>query len=327
MIKINKIFISIIACREPYLNQTIDSAINNAKNPESIYIGVLNTTFDKTVYKNEKTNVIVNNLYAESPPGIGVSRMYSINMCPEDADFILQVDAHMLFVKNWDDELIKSFNELEKKYNKLIISGMAFNWKEENGNIYLLNSPSIKDEIFDPNNMPDNEYLSKVKPFGPMLKFDSFEKSFPHGYPITGGYQINWEGQKYLEIFSVTGPFVFAKKEMFFEIQHDPRCVWGADEGVFAMRAWTRGYKIFSVPKAIVYHLDKGITKSDIDWRDKSKSDIFNLKMGKSLNIIKNIFLGNEIGYWGAPNRELLKEYSEVVGFDFEQFYKIADID
>jgi hypothetical protein len=31
--------------------------------------------------------------------------------------------------------------------------------------------------------------------------------------------------------------------------------------------------------------------------------------------------LGNEYGFWGAPNRELLLEYYEFAKFDFNKFY------
>ena len=33
------------------------------------------------------------------------------------------------------------------------------------------------------------------------------------------------------------------------------------------------------------------------------------------------MFLGDEFGYWGAPNEKLLKEYYEFIGFDFKKFY------
>ncbi|MEY3907360.1 MAG: hypothetical protein RLZ52_427, partial [Pseudomonadota bacterium] len=311
----DKIFISIISCREPFLKQTIDSAINNAKNPENIYIGVLNTTFDGINYEDDRENVLINNLHVKSLPGIGVSRMYSINMCPQDIDFILQVDAHMIFVKNWDEEILNSFKKLEKKYDKVIISGMLFNWKKENDKIYLGSMKSIENENFDFNNMPDNEYFFKTKPFGPMVKFGSIEDSLNHGYPITYGYEVNWNDQDSLEICGVTGPFVFSRKKMFDDIQHDPKCVWAADEGVFSMRAWTRGYKIFAISKVILFHLDKGVTKSSIDWRDKANKHFEDVSMAKSLGRVKRMFLGDEFGYWGAPNEKLLKEYYEFIGF------------
>jgi GT2 family glycosyltransferase len=322
----DKIFISIISCKEEFLKQTIDSAINNAKYPQNICIGVLNTTFDDSVYEDHRPNVIVNNLHVKSLPGVGISRMYAINMCPDDADFILQVDAHMIFVKNWDEEIIDSFKDLEKDYEKLIISGMLFNWKKEKDKIYLLNIKSIEDESFDPNNMPNNEYFSKTNPYGPMVSLGTIKNSLDHGYPITYGYDIDWGNKKYLEIRGVTGPFVFARKKMFMEIQHDPKCVWAADEGIFSMRAWTRGYKIFAISKLILFHLDKGVTKSKIDWRDEANENFQDITMAKSLGRVRRFYLGNEFGYWGAPNKKLLKKYYKFIKFDFKKFYKELEV-
>jgi hypothetical protein len=36
---------------------------------------------------------------------------------------------------------------------------------------------------------------------------------------------------------------------------------------------------------------------------------------------IKDIFLGDYFGYWGAPNKELLDEYEAAVGSNFKDYY------
>lgn len=91
------IYIAITAYNERYIKQTIDSALKQATYPHRLSFGVVEHRVDDgfcdlTDYANTKHITMT---YA-APLGVGISR--NIALClHDDEDFILQIDAHMLF--------------------------------------------------------------------------------------------------------------------------------------------------------------------------------------------------------------------------------------
>lgn len=323
----SRIFVSIISCREKFLEQTVLSAINNSYDPERIVFGIFNTVIDEDFFSLNKNNIIVKNYSSDKLLGIGMSRKKSIEMCPENIDYILQIDSHMVFEKNWDKTLIEKINEIELNHNKIIISSFLNSWYiGEDGEVIL---PELGKT--DPNNVP-----SKLSNYAVHIGYADQEQE---SYPKTWGHTKEWEGKTYLEVSSVSGNFVFSRAQTFKEIPHDERCSWGADEGVFAMRAWTRGYKIFTINNKIAYHLDKNkdtLSKIKKDWRhyyekrnqNVAGHNIKNANLGydndldRSYELIKKIFLGEEIGEFGAPSADMLEKYEKFCSFSFKEFYK-----
>lgn len=322
--KINTIYVSIISCREQYLEQTVRSAISNAKNPDRIRIGIFNTDIGKETVNisDEVVKIDIINCLSDKALGVGASRMNGILMCPADIDFILQIDAHMIFEKDWDETLENEFLKIEDKEGKSIITAQVITWNPGKNNEVLLAGHTLVD--------PYNVKKGIFDPYAaPILAYKNIDETIGQGYPQTWGRsrQLD-ENYDYVESYSISGNFVFARSSFFKEIMHDPRCYWGADEGVFAMRAWTRGYRIFSLNKNILYHLHKWLNQPAIkmDWRD-AIDDAFTFRLDNTYKTIKNIYTGKELGYWGAPNQELLDRYSEISGFNFKEYYdKIEEI-
>jgi len=317
-----KIFISIISCKEHFIEQTVLSALNNAKNPENIYIGIFNTVIDNDPLFINIENVKVVNFYCKNPMGIGFSRKKATEICPEDTTYILQIDAHMLFENNWDESLIKNIKniEIKTKNKKNIISSFLNNWIiDENKNI------TINEKIiFDIKNIEMDYFLS---PINIKYRWNSNQT-----YPQTWGYELDsWKEDDFFEISSVSGNFVFSRKELFDQIKYDERGTWGSDEGIFAMRAWTRGYKIYTIKNKIAYHLNKDVMKDKLksDWRNNAEGIVEDeeIENKKVLNfkIIKNIYTGKELGEFGSPNIKLLKEYEKFCDFNFSEYYKNLD--
>lgn len=312
-----KIFISIASCRERFLEQTVLSAFHNAKNPENVYIGIFNVVIDDDPFKCALKNVKVENCFLNKPPGLGFSRKKAIDLCPADAEYILQIDAHMIFENNWDESLICAIKDIEKQYDKSIITIISPNWQiGENNSVVVLPFG-----VVDPLNIKENKSF-----FPPIVAYNSIENSINHSYPQTWGYASDWSNNLFMETKSISGCLTFSRKKMFQEIEHDERCHWGADEGVFAMRAWTRGYKIFTIRKTIAYHLnkDKNYRKIEKDWRDHL--NLLDNPFNFTYHTIKNIFLGKETGKYAAPNIDSLKKYQEFCNFDFNKFYDILDL-
>lgn len=309
-----KIFISISTCKENFVEQTVKSAIANAQYPERIFIGVFNSVFeDSDIINIENKNVEVINFRTEELLGVGKSRKMATAMCPEDIDYFLQIDAHIIFENSWDTFLIDSVNELEKINNKIIISQNLPSWlPEENKKVKLMKQGIV----VDPEDVPVGDL---EEPW--ILMYRDINSNIRQDYPETHAYLGSWDYGNYAEIANVAGNFIFSRKKLFEEIQQDERCMWGADEGIFAMRAWTRGYKIFRTKRKIAHHLDKGLYKETNGWRSQK---VNRENWNKGYTIIKNILLGKELGYYGAPDPVSLERYEKFVNYSFKEFYNKA---
>ena len=312
----NKILISIASANEKYLKQTVTSAIDNATNPDSLVFVILDSClngFPKTDFTDFK-NVFYMNMEFSGQPGIGLARLIATSIIHPDIEYVLQIDAHMIFVKNWDSVLIENFNMLEKITDKPIITSRCPAWgHDENGNVLC----------------PETENSAQ------RLTFRNFEDTgmMDWGPSI---YGINSLDSEYIEHNLICGHFNFSRPSLYSEILHDPRIVWGGDELVHSLRAWCRGYRMFSIKPIICFHYDKKIMggafgKDDQDdWRNLKNNDLglfpfYQKRSREGKKITRDILLGDYIGYWGAPSIEKLREFESACGIDFKKFYKILD--
>lgn len=316
-----KIFISVISCKERYLEETIKSALSNAEIKSRVHIGVVNTVLpDDEAFIFQDDNVIIKNIYSPTILGVGFSRKKAIDLCPNEIDYILQVDAHTVFAKNWDSLLIDFIKQIEKntKHNKIIISQHLSGFVVKKNNTVFI--PSLSSE-FDPFNI---EVEKGRYPDPVCLSINNLNRCLHEGYPASWGQITDWKNNNYLENSSICGGFVFSRKKMFEEIPHDKRCAWGADESVFGMRAWTRGYKIYTIKKFILFHLikfefdEEGVDKNS--WRLEIDK-VFD-KWQNTYLVIKNIFTGKEFGIFGALNEDKLIDYENFTNFNFKNFYE-----
>lgn len=319
-----KIFISVISCKERYLEETIKSALSNAEIRNRVQIGVVNTVLpDDKDFIFQDDNVIVKNIHASTILGVGFARKKAIDLCPSEIDYILQVDGHTIFAKNWDSILIDYIKRIEKdtKHDKIIISQYSDGFIVRKNNMAFV--PNLASDVD-----PFNLLIEKGRyPYPVYLSISNLNRCLQEGYPASWGQIMDWNNKNYLEIASINGAFVFSRKKMFEEIPHDKRCYWGADESVFGMRAWTRGYKIYTIKKFVFFHLSKfefdeeGVDKNS--WRLEIDKIFDQWRI--TFNVIRDIFTGKEFGIFGALNKDKLIEYENFTNFNFKKFYQQID--
>jgi hypothetical protein len=314
------IFITIACSEEEFLEQTILSAHNNSSKKNNLFFKVLNQTDGTNIINLDHINLNIEliNYVSKNLHGLGKARMLSNVSDLSSAHYVLQIDSHMIFSKNWDEYLISYLSDLNKKHKKCIVSGYAISWYKKN------NECVINDRVVDPLDFDaekENIFYGDFPLWSFMPPKVLLERGHIDGfssYPMTGAIK-NCDEEK--EIHSVAGNFVFSEEKLFKEILHDPWIFWGGDEIVFSMRAWTRGYKIFALDKAVVFHLDKDTRKElKSDWRLHENDSLIEFRNLGYLRI-KDILTGKILGYWGSPSIEKLKEYEEFIDFNFEEFY------
>ena len=112
-----KIFIQIASYRDPELVKTIKSAIENAKKPQNLVFGIARQFHpddkfdDLSEYNGDKRFRILDIPYNESKGACWARHL--IQQLYKDEKYTLQIDSHMRFAQNWDEEMIKMIKQLQ----------------------------------------------------------------------------------------------------------------------------------------------------------------------------------------------------------------------
>lgn len=119
-----KIFVSIVSYKDPLLEQTVNSLLDNISPNNDITISILDQSQNKFTIKNE--NVIHIQVNPALSKGIGWARhINSLNITNED--FYYQIDSHAIFDKNWDTYLINDYIKYQElcKTDKIALSSSS----------------------------------------------------------------------------------------------------------------------------------------------------------------------------------------------------------
>jgi hypothetical protein len=308
----NKIFVCTSAYNDTDISLTLDTAYSNARNPENIYFGIAMQypdipQPDLSLYKNVRTIDILE----PYPIGTSPSRSIAAGLI-KDEYYFLSIDAHTIFKKDWDKNLIEYFCNIKQEYEKPIISTYSPYWyRDKYGCIFNQNQKTSFDE-----DMVQH-----------TLKFKTDDEFFPENYIMPTPAWDKEVTSKYQEHYLIGAHLLFAESSYLEEVPFDPYITYH-EENTTAMRAWTRGYRIFAIDKDILWTREMYHGVSDADsWRKKIERkslDGFSYIDKISLGALrcKDILLGKEIGLYGAPSISLLKEYEIVAGVDHVAIYK-----
>ena len=246
-----KIFLHLPAYRDPELIPTINDAIKNAKFPNRLVFGICRQFnpedgFDNLdSFKDDKRFKIIDIPYQEAK-GLAFAR-YQINTMLENEEYLLQLDSHHRFAKNWDETLIKMHDGLKKDgVEKPILGG------------YL---PS-----YDPKNDPDGRAMepwqsifSCFYPFGTIfIRPMSFIDKSVLKKPVPARF--------------LSGHFSFADNHWGKTIKHDSDIYFSGEEINLTVRSYTHGYDIFHPHKVVIWHSTMREERNGILlWDDQHK--------------------------------------------------------
>ncbi len=315
-----KIFIYIASCKEPYLAQTIKSAISNATNPDRLYFSVFNTVLSEEDYITDKEilgmppqKLFLVEARSPEPLGIGMSRMVASLLQNVEADYALQIDAHMIFDKDWDSKLIKNYKIVEQISKKPVITCLPVPWSASQ------NSPSFpllygKHKVNPYDFDSESEELTKALGFKlsnhlPGVNFTDIDWR-PE---VLTAKDISWsDSSDYIEVNGVHASNMFFKFSDIRNLLHDPQNKFEGDQLNYTFRLLSRGYTLYSFKNPIFMAQDKFDFEGELfekkyDWRHNNQRGLIHFDDFYQINIQNNIFNGKEYGYWGAPNKEGLE--------------------
>jgi len=249
-----KIFIQIASYRDPELVKTIKSAIENAKKPKNLVFGIARQFhpedgFDNlSEYSDDKRFRVLNIPYLESKGACWARNL--IQQLYDGEEYTLQIDSHMRFAPNWDDEMIKMVKQLQKKgYPKPLLTGYV--------------------SSFDPDNDPQGRVQEPWR-----MAFDRF---IPEGAVFFLPETIpGWQDLKEpVTARFYSAHYCFTLGQFSKEVQHDPDYYFHGEEISIAARAYTWGYDLFHPHKVLIWHeyTRKGRTKQwddDKQWVERN---------------------------------------------------------
>lgn len=310
--KMETIFIYFSGIDEIDIRQTINSCLENATYPERIHFGILiqYNQYKKDSFKDIKNLKQVEVVFDEVL-GVGPTRQIA-SLLHNNETYCLQIDAHMIFNKNWDEEIIKYYKAAKTINDKVIISGYAPSWyRNKNNDIYKQDGP-ISSSITIVND------LDRAKQ--PIVGL------MPLSNPIKINDLIIYE-QK-----AISCHFIFSEMNVLNYIFPDPFIIYNGDESTTSLRAISRGYRVYMPQEIILWHLNKMednfYSNQEKKWQPLflGKHDNTSLReiraIQASYDRVKDIFLGNILGFYGAETKEDLEWYNKYIGIDFSESFK-----
>ncbi len=302
-----RIFISIASYRDPELQWTIKSAIENANNPDNLYFGVVHQGVDSELFSFDGIkNISLTKMHPKEARGAGYARAKAMELY-SGQEYFLQVDSHTRFVPGWDLTCIDQLNRAKNisGHSRVILSYFPAPFEpERNGGMFLIkNNPKIKD------------YPTRQK-----ISLNKRKQWTAERFEFNSKLKENPELSE-----TVLGGFMFSDASIIEEVPYDPEISFFGEEICFAMRSWTRGWDIYSPSKNIVYHFYSRGGYNKI-WKDRNLRGISWKELEEiSYKKQKRILCGEETGIYGAGSVRTLEEYEMFTSTNFKDFYSLTN--
>lgn len=303
----SKIFISIASYRDPLLERTIKSAIDNSSKTNELYFSVVIQDLDSDIPDlSWVPNLSLITMHPRDARGAGYARANAMKFY-RDEDYYLQIDSHTLFEKDWDILCIKQFKMAQEiaKNEKIILSHFPPAFHVENNNKISFIKKDKDKPPYATKQVPilnrRNEWTAK------RVELSDKNKSMPE-----------------LSTTVLAG-FIFTLGSIVKEVPYDPEISFFGEEICFAMRAWTRGWDIYSPSVVIVHHFYHRTNYIKI-WKDRNIREMSWKQIEDiSKNKQKSVLSGIEEGTFGAGQYRHIKAYEKLIGFDFKKIYGLTN--
>ena len=303
MNKKETIFVHLPSYRDPELIPTIKDALKNAKYPKRVHFGICRQYHpddkfdDLSEYKNDKRFNIYECLYTEAK-GLPWARAVINEQLMGKQDYILQLDSHHRFEKDWDVTLIEMHNQREKQGYKPILAA------------YL--------PLYTPFNDPAGRSMEPWQ--------QQFACFYPHGTIfIRPSLLHGWKDMTEAPFSRfLSGHFCFARTEWAREIKHDPDIYFSGEEINLTVRSYTHGYDMFHPHKLVVWHSTMREERSGmLKWDDDAKLgvDWWN-RQNTARAKIRQLFRVEDNGYdltgYDLGTARTIEDYEAYAGVNFK---------
>jgi hypothetical protein len=295
------IFVSIVSYRDTELVHTVDSLFSNADNPDDLSVVVVEQEL-KNKHKDfsRYPNIIhVKKLSVESK-GAGWARKIAMEHY-DGEDYFFQTDSHMRFVKGWDTKFLSMMKVAQQDAgtDKVILSQFPAPYTIfTNGEIcYPIGDEDFWDE-------PSwTAVVNTWSGFWAGKRQKMVDRSKPH------------------KSHTILAGLLFTLGEFVEEIPYDDRITFMGEELCIAIRAYTRGWEIYAPNEMVAWHFYKREERPKV-WNEHRQARNWGELEFKSQKVQQDILLAVEEGVFGIGDYQRYLEYQNMIGINFEEFYK-----
>lgn len=287
------IFIQIASYRDTELLPTIKDCFNNAKYPERLHFGIClqygeeTSEQDITFLERLQNTKILKFDYKESK-GACWARNKILELYNNEK-YSLQIDSHMRFVKDWDEEVINVWKSTNDE--KAIITGYPPNYFPDKPEETRHNVPQICN-IYKFNH---NYVMSRP------MNMENFKERTS---PAKGVY--------------ISAGFIFGLGEIIKNVPYDPDFYFSGEECAMAVRYFTHGYNLYNSHKIIAYHYYQRL-ECKKHWSDHTNWPEYNKTAHDRLDCLLGRNKNFDLGIYGLGNIRTLEDYKNYSGIDFDK--------
>jgi len=303
-----KILVLLASYLDTELPYTIQHCIDNAEHPENIRFAVIlqHDNSDADIIDHLPYDIVMQKYHYSESKGVGWARNKLLELYNNE-DYVLQVDSHSRFAKNWDTICV---NELENLGPKSILSYLPWSY--------------LKDKTLN----QDLYFVQKDEPT--KLAVPNVKEIYHRHYVWYGGYDKVRDTQgKNISIPFVYGGFIFAPGNWYTEVPPDFNFYYSGEEQSIYLRTYTRGWNIYMPTRNIAWHYSASKDNpAPPSIRHNTDESIIN-ELQKLSNERMAKLLNNEIsGIYGLGTERTLEQWFEFSGVDFhKQTVIIKDYD
>jgi hypothetical protein len=298
------ILVHLPSYRDPELIPTIKDALKQAKYPKRIHFGICrqfnpDDKFDNVdEFRKDRRFKIMDVPFKEAK-GLPWARAQINDHLLTDEDFVLQLDSHHRFAKDWDVTLISMHKQMEDKGFKPIIAG------------YL----PLYNPFDDPAGRADVPWQAQFACF------------YPHGTIfIRPALLSGWENMtEPAPARFLSGHFSFARSQWARDVKHDPDIYFSGEEINLSVRSYTHGYNIFHPHRLVIWHSTMREERSGmLKWDDDAKYgvDWYNKQeyARKKIRVLFGAQKNNSIdfGEYGLGTERTVEDYEAFAGVNFK---------
>ena len=316
---IPRIYVAIPALNEPEMvHLTINNALAQAEHPERVYFGVAYHFSDGSPEKIYLPRTETIRIMHETGLGVSMTRVIA-NSLHSGQEYILQIDAHMLFQKNWDSLLIDYYKKIKKQTDKKVVITQYPQKFERDAEKNILGYP-------EGGNIEGLEKGIKGTPAGwkkpALMDIDIPREN--NSMPLTEEENAFFRENGYVEHLFTHASFIFSEPDFQTEVPPYPLYYYADEQPLLTLRGWTRGYRFYTIkdpilwgynkpsdpnlPKDDRYRIEQRILNNEIDQLT-SPEGIYKVRETMGHKEAVAFFYGRAFGIGGAPSREPWEEY------------------
>eukprot|EP00877_Chromochloris_zofingiensis_P008761 jgi/Chrzof1/4138/Cz14g00160.t1 len=302
------IFVIMASYRDAECRKTLEDLYLKAEYPQRVFVGTTEQRQnmseackmgDSFPFSNQINMVHL-------PMTIQEGHIWSHYLCSKlyhGQDYLLQIDAHTMFIPNWDSILINMLRACPSP--KPVLTHYPHDYSRYN-DTSLDSIPVQCDGSFDEKDL-----------FGFETQVTPITKAALHPVPFAAG------------------GFMFTLGQLLADIPYDPNLpfLWRGEEFLYAVRMWTSGYDFFTPDRNVVFHQyvkPGGESVTGKGSRPMVWSDVPNYSVRQSESIAKYFYIlgihdvpalypnAEQLLTFGLGKQRSLQQYLDFAGLNLK---------